>query len=421
MSEIVKIDNKKIKLSTKVEGKTWEEAKEKAFNKLSANLEIKGFRKGQAPKNIAKKHINENSLLMEACDLVLQEALTNGIKEHDLELLARPSVNVKSISVEAVELEFELVCKPEVELKEYKNLGYKVTNPRVNEEEIKKEIERKLDENASLVLKEDGAIENGDTAIIDFEGFKDGEAFEGGKASNHPLVIGSGSFIPGFEEQLLGLKTGAEKDLDLTFPEDYPAENLKGAKVVFKVKVNEIKTKKIPTLDDEFVKDLELKDVNNVEDYKAYLKNEIRNRKKAEAENKATRELEDKLMEKNPIDLPNEIIDNEIDYMLYEQDSRMRQSGLSLEQYLQFTNSTIEKYRESLKETAIKRSSIRLLLEAIAKKEELVVSEEDLNKALEDMAKSYNLTADKVRESIKLDDLKYGILLGKAMDFVKNN
>ena len=275
MSEYKKIENSKVELQCTLDGEKWADAQKAAFKKLAAKVEVKGFRKGQAPKNLVEKYVPHQEVLLDAAENLAQEALTDAIKEHDVELIDRPQLKLDEINDDKCVMTFECTVTPDVELGDYKKIEYKVEEVTVEDKEVDDDIARLLDRKADLELKEDGAVEDGDTAVIDFEGFLNGEAFDGGKGDNYDLVIGSHTFIPGFEDQLVGMKSEETKDINVTFPEDYQAENLKGKEVTFKVTVHEIKKKVLPVLDDEFVKDQKITDVNTVDELKAYTKDEL--------------------------------------------------------------------------------------------------------------------------------------------------
>ena len=272
-------------ISVKIEGKEWEDALTKAFEKANKNAKIDGFRPGKAPRHIFEKKYGKESLYMDAVDLVLQDKYTKVIEDSKLEPVVQPKVDIKSIDENGVELIFVITTKPEVKLGKYKDLGIKKDVVKVTKKEVEERLEELQKQYAEIVVK-DGAIEEGDTAIIDFDGYLDGVQFEGGKGENYPLGIGSHTFIPGFEEQLVGMKSEEEKDINVTFPEDYPAENLKGKEVVFKVKVHEVKTKVLPELDEEFFLDLGMDDVKNKEELLNKLEEEIKAHKEYDAENR---------------------------------------------------------------------------------------------------------------------------------------
>ena len=269
MSEYKKIEDGKAEVLVTVEGDKWVTARKKAFNKLSKSLQIKGFRKGQVPGTLAKKYIGDQQVNYEAASDLCQDEFKAALDEHDVQLIDQASLDYKELTNDKVVYDFTCPIKPDVKLGDYKSLKYEEGDSSISDEEVENDVKALLERKADLELKEDGTVENGDTAVIDFEGFKDGKAFDGGKGENYDLVIGSGSFIPGFEEQLIGMKPEEEKEINVTFPDNYHVEELKNAPVVFKVKVHEIKKKVLPELNDEFIKEQKIDGVNTVDEYKA--------------------------------------------------------------------------------------------------------------------------------------------------------
>lgn len=421
MSEFTKVENAKAELVSTVDGEKWAKAREHAFNKLAKNVQIKGFRKGQAPKNLIKKYVSDQEVLLSACEDLAQEMLVAGVDEHDIQLIDRPELKIDEINEEKCVMRFVCPVKPDVKLGEYKGLGYKVDKQEATEDEINEEINNALNRKADLELKEEGAVEEGDTAVIDFEGFKDGVAFEGGKGENYDLEIGSKSFIPGFEEQIIGMKSEEEKDINVTFPENYHAEELKGKEVVFKVKVHEIKKKVLPELNDEFVKSLNYTDVNTVDELKKYYEDRIVSRKTNEETNKATDELLTKLSNNCEVEIPEVMIDRETDNMVADYDNRLRSQGMSLDQLLKMTNQTIDDFKKAQLDGAKDKVKMNLILEEIAKIENLEPSDEDVDAEYNKYAEMYGMKVEELKPMIDADALKYDLKLSKALDFVKNN
>ena len=421
MSTLNKTKNAEVEVLYTLETEAWKAAQEKAFNKLAKDVEIKGFRKGQAPKSMVRKMINEQHILVEAAESMAQAALEAAIVEHDIELIDRPNLDIESISAEECTLKFICPVKPDVTLGQYKDLGYKVTKPRITTKEVDAEVDKLLESKADLELKEeDGVVENGDTVVIDFEGFKDGVAFEGGKGENYDLVIGSGAFIPGFEEQLIGMKSEETREIEVTFPEDYQAEELKGAKATFKVTVHEIKFKVLPELNDEFVSELEcLEDIKTVEDLKNYIKETLSKNRLAENENKAEEELLDKLAANCQVEVPEVMIENELEDMVKESAQRLYSQYASQGINMELCENIVRGQKDAMKEDASKRVTIRLILEAIAKAEAVEVSEEDINVEYESIANMYQLETEKVKELIPSHSVKYDLTLRKALEVAK--
>jgi len=419
MSEYKKIENAKAELTCTLEGDDWKKAQETAFRKLAAKVEIKGFRKGQAPRHLTEKYVNHNEVLLDAAEALAQDALNKAVEEHNVTLIDRPSLKVDELTDEKCVLTFECPVYPDVTLGDYKNLGYKVEEVKVEDKEVDDQIADLLNRKADLELKEDGEVEDGDTTVIDFEGFLDGVAFEGGKGENYDLVIGSHSFIPGFEEQLIGMKPEETKDINVTFPEDYHASDLKGKEAVFKVTVHEIKKKVLPELNDEFVAEQKIANVNTVEELRNYTKENLSKRKENEALNKAENDLMDKLVEITESEIPEVMINSELDMMVQNYEQRMMQQGLSLKQFLDITKQSMDDLRASMKEDAVKRLKINLALDEIAKKENVEVLEEDLNAEYQKMADMYGMDVEEVKKYVPDSTLKDDLRLQKALDLLK--
>ena len=419
MSEYKKIENAKAELTCTLEGESWEKAKGTAFRKLSAKVEIKGFRKGQAPKHLVEKYINHNEILIEAAEALAQETLNKAIEEHDVTLIDRPELKIDDMNDDKCVLTFVCPVLPDVKVGDYKKLGYKVEEVKVEDKEVDDQIADLLDRKADLELKEDGEVEDGDTTVIDFEGFVDGVAFDGGKGENYDLVIGSHSFIPGFEEQLIGMKAEETKDIDVTFPDNYQAENLKGKAAKFTVTVHEIKKKVLPELNDEFVKEQKIENVNTVDELKNYTKENITKRKESDAVNKAESELMDNLAEIVDVEIPEAMVKSELDAMVQNYESRMMQQGISLAQFMKITGQTLEGLRDSMKDDAKKRIKINLALGEIAKAENVEVKEEDLNDEYTKMSEMYGMPVDDIRKYVPESTLKDDLKLQKALEILK--
>ncbi len=419
MSEYKKVENAKAEVVCTLEGESWQKAKQAAFRKLASKVEIKGFRKGQAPKNLVEKYISHNEVLLDAAESLAQNALDEAVKEHDITLIDRPELKVDEINDDKCVMTFVCPVLPDVKLGDYKAIEYAVEEVKAEEQEIDDQIATLLDRKADLELKEDGVVEDGDTTVIDFEGFLDDVAFEGGKGENYDLVIGSHSFIPGFEEQLIGMKPEETKDINVTFPEDYHAENLKGKEVRFNVTVHEIKKKVLPELNDEFVKELKYENVNTVEELRNYTKENILSRKENDAKNKAENDLMDKIADITEVEIPEAMIKSELDSMVQNYEARMMQQGISLDQFLQITNQTIDQLRDSMKDDASKRIKINLALGEIAKSENVAVNEEDLKNEYDRMSEMYGMPVDEIKKYVPEDTLKDDLKLQKALDLLK--
>lgn len=409
-------------IEIKVEGKEWEEALDKAFKEANKKAKIDGFRPGHAPKEVFIKKYGEQALYMDAAEAVVDGAYEKMLKENekDLEdLVARPDVQVKKINGEGVTFNFVLTMRPEVKLGDYKKINVKREKAKVTAEEIEDTIENIRHRYAEDVLK-DGEIKDGDVAVIDFEGFVDGVAFEGGKGENYSLKIGSGTFIPGFEEQLIGLKSGDEKDVEVTFPEDYHAEDLKGKKATFKVKVHEVKEVKVPELDKDFFEDLGMEGVDTKEKLEAKISESILTNKESELENKYIDELLEAAAKDTEVDIPEVMIDDELERMIREYDSHLRSQGITLEQFYKFTNSDEEALKSQMRPEAARRVKHRLMLEEIAKQEKIEISDEEANKEAERLAENYQIKKEEFLQMFGgLDLVKYDLKMRKAIDVLK--
>ena len=409
-------------IEIKVEGKEWEEALDKAFKEANKKAKIDGFRPGHAPKEVFIKKYGEQALYMDAAEAVVDGAYEKMLKENEKnleDLVARPDVQVKDINGKGVTFNFILTMRPEVKLGDYKKINVKREKAKVTAEEIEDTIENIRHRYAEDVLK-DGEIKDGDVAVIDFDGFVDGVAFEGGKGENYSLKIGSGTFIPGFEEQLIGLKSGDEKDVEVTFPEDYHAEELKGKKATFKVKVHEVKEVKVPELDKDFFEDLGMEGVDTKEKLEAKISESILTNKESELENKYIDELLESAAKDTEVDIPEVMIDDELERMIREYDSHLRSQGITLEQFYKFTNSDEEALKSQMRPEAARRVKHRLMLEEIAKQEKIEISDEEANKEAERLAENYQIKKEEFLQMFGgLDLVKYDLKMRKAIDVLK--
>ncbi len=405
----------------KVEKELWKEALDKSFEKNVKKVKVDGFRQGKCPRNVFEKKYGVESLFSDAIDFLLPTLYTEVLKESKLEPVVQPSIDVKSVSKDGVEIEFTIVTAPTAKVKKYKGLKVKKESVKVTKKEIEEEIEKMRDSYAEIEIKS-GKIESGDTAVIDFEGFKDGVAFEGGKGENYPLEIGSNTFIPGFEDALIGLKSGDKKDVELTFPKDYPSEELKGAKVVFKVVIHEVKTRVLPKLDKDFFDDLNLDDVHSKEELEHHVEEHLKEHKEHEIENKFIDELLEKIRENTEIDIPEELIHEEVHRMMDTYNQRLQMQGLSLDQYLSFTKKKIEDLESELKPEATKNITYRYMMEEIAKKEKIEVTSEEVDKEADRLALMYQMTKEEVLKATGGKEfLEYDTKMRKTIDFLKEN
>lgn len=412
---------KNIKEITKiVEGEEWKQQIDKALDKVSKKIKIDGFRPGKAPKDVILKKYGKENLFIDAADDIIQKLYMDLLKENEgLELVAQPSVEIKGISEEKLEVLFILTTKPEVKLGKYTDLGIKKEEVKVTKKEINESIDHMRSHYAENVTKE-GKLEKGNVAIIDFEGFKDGVAFAGGKGENYSLEIGSNTFIPGFEDQLIGMTTGEEKEINVKFPEDYHAEDLKGAPVTFKVKVNEIKEIKIPELNQDFFEDLGMEGINSKEALEKQVEENIKARKEREVDEKYIDNLLEAAAKNTEVDIPNVMVDEEIHRMMHQYEDNLRMQGITLEQFYKFTNSDEAALKDQMKEEAEKRVKFRLMLEEIAKAEKIEISDKAANKEAEELAKRYQMKKDEfLKEFGGIEMVKYDMKMREAMEILK--
>ena len=406
----------------KIEGKQWEEALDSAYKKANKKAKIDGFRPGKAPKDVFLKKYGKEALYMDAADVAIEKAYEKMIKENEetvKELVARPDIELKNIDENGVEFKFILTLKPDVKLGKYKGLKVKKDKAEATKEEIEQAIEGIRQRYAENVLKE-GKIENGDIAIIDFEGFIDGTPFEGGKGENYSLTIGSGTFIPGFEEQLIGLQSEDEKDVIVTFPKDYQAKELQDKEATFKVKVHEVKEIKVPELNKEFFEDLDMEGVDSKEALEAQISENIISHKESEIENKYMDALLEQAAKDVEIDIPDVMIEEELNRMVDQYRQHLQMQGITLEQFFQFTNSDEQALRGQMKEEAEKRVTYRLMLEEIAKEEKIEISDKEAEKEAKKMAEKYQMEKDEFLKLFGgLEMIKYDMQMHKAMDIIK--
>ncbi|MCI6754603.1 trigger factor [Galactobacillus timonensis] len=407
-------------MTVTVDGEEWKKAVDKAFRKLGSKAEIKGFRKGQVPAKMLEKIIPERERWIEAVNDNANEWLRAGLDDKKLEPISRPMLDVKDMDADHVAVTYDFAVRPEVEMGEYKGLDYTVADLEVSDDELNAELDRMRKQYADMEVK-DGEAADGDTVNINYEGFRDGVAFEGGKAENYNLTLGSHSFIPGFEEGLVGVKAGEDKELNLTFPEDYYHEDLRGASVVFKVHVNEVKHEVLPELDDDFAKDVNAPGVENVEDLKKLVKDRLASSKKSKAEDEAEEKLIDQLIAAEKVDLPEVMIDNEVEDMVSNRENYFKQQGLTLDMYLKYTGSDLDAFKKSLRPDAERTVRMRLALEKIAELEKLEPTDEDYEKEYKNIADAYQMDIDTVKKLVDKSYITEGLRSQLAMDFVKKN
>lgn len=393
-----------------------------AFKKVVQKVNVPGFRKGKMPRAMFEKRFGVESLYQDALDILLPEAYGEAIEETGIEPIDRPEIDIEQME-KGKELIFKatVTVKPEVKLGEYKGLEVEAFDTTVTEEDVNKELEALQNRQAELVVKEDGKAENGDTVVIDFEGFVNDVAFEGGKGENYSLEIGSGSFIPGFEEQLVGTAAGESTDVTVTFPEEYHAAELAGKPAVFKVTVHEIKAKELPALDDEFAKDVD-DEVESLDELKGKIKARLQEEKNHEAEHHLQDSLIEKAVEGVEVEVPAVMVETEINRMMQEFEQRLQMQGMNLELYFQFSGQDEQALRGQMKDEAQKRVRVNLTLEAIAQAENLEATDEDVNAELEKMAQMYNMTVENIKNALGgLGGIKSDLKLKKAVDFLIAN
>ncbi|KAA9023162.1 trigger factor [Niallia endozanthoxylica] len=409
-------------LTVEVDAETVSKSLDSAFQKVVKQVNVPGFRKGKMPRALFEKRFGVESLYQDAIDLMLPEAYSAAIDETGIEPVDRPEIDVEQIEKgKSFIFTAKVTVKPEVKLGEYKGLEVEAFDTTVTDEDVDNEIKSLQERQAELVVKEEGKAENGDTVVMDFEGFVDGEAFEGGKAENYSLELGSGQFIPGFEEQLVGLAAGESKDVEVTFPEEYHAAELAGKPAVFKVTVHEIKGKELPELDDEFAKDVD-EEVETLDALKEKIKSRLEHDKKHQEEHHIQDAIVEKATANAEIDVPSVMIDNEVDRMLQEFEQRLQMQGMNLELYFQFSGQNEEALREQMKEEAEQRVRGSLTLEAIAKAENIEVTDEQINEELEKMAGMYNMTVDNIKNALgSLDGLKSDLQARNTVKFLVDN
>ncbi|MGI8383160.1 trigger factor [Robertmurraya sp. P23] len=409
-------------LTVEVDAAKVNEGLDAAFKKVVTKVNVPGFRKGKMPRAMFEKRFGVESLYQDAIDILLPEAYANAVEESGIDPVDRPEIDVEQIEKgKSFIFKATVTVKPEVKLGEYKGLEVEKVETEVTDEDVANELKTLQERQAELVVKEEGKAENGDTVVMDFEGFVDGEAFEGGKAENYSLELGSGQFIPGFEEQLVGLAAGEEKDVEVSFPEEYHATELAGKPAVFKVKIHEVKGKELPELDDEFAKDVD-EEVETLDALKEKIKNRLVDSKKHEAEHHVRDSVVDKAAANAEVDLPAVMIDTEVDRMMQEFEQRLQMQGMNLELYFQFSGQDENALREQMKEEGEKRVRVSLTLEAIAAAENLEVSEEDVDAELNKMAEMYNMTVDNIKAALgNVDGIKGDLKVRKAVEFLVEN
>lgn len=421
--QVENLEKNMAKLTIEVPASEFEKALQSAYNKQKKSISVPGFRKGKVPRQMVEKMYGPEIFYEDAANELIPTAYEEELKNCDLEIVSRPTVDIVQIKKgENFIFTAEVAVKPEVTLGEYKGMEVDKTSTRVTQKEVEAKIKEEAEKNARTVTVEGRPVQDGDEVILDFEGFVDGEAFEGGKGENYPLTIGSGSFIPGFEEQLVGAEAEKEVEVKVTFPEEYHAEELKGKEAVFKCTVHEIKEKQIPEIDDEFA--AEVSEFDTLDEYKADVKAKIKEQKENEGKQKKEDQAVEKAVANVTMEIPEAMIDEQVRQMVNEFAQNMQYQGISFEQYCQITGMTLEKVQEETRPQAVKRIETRLVLEAIAKAENIEVTEERLDEEIKKMAESYNMEADKLKELMGEEEKKQmmeDIAVQDAVTFLVEN
>lgn len=410
----------KQELEFKIEGNEWGKLQDEAFAKLNKNAKIDGFRPGKAPRAMFEKKYGKQEIIFEASDMAVKKEYERILSEGKILPVIEPKIDLVACDENKLEVKFVFVTEPKVELGEYTNLKVKKEKVKVTKEEVKNRIDALLNEYAELVEK-DGSVEDGDIAVIDFAGFKDGVAFDGGTAENYSLTIGSKTFIPGFEEAVIGMEKGSEKDIELTFPEDYMSEELKGQKVVFKVKVNEIKKRVVPTLDKDFFDDLAMEGVTTKEELEHEITHELEHQKEHELEHEYEEKCLDKAANNMKIEMAEELVDDEVEHMYKEFMERMKMQGITEEMYYQYTKSSKEDITKQMRDDASKRIKYRYLLKKIIKVEKIKVTDKEAKDRLKEMASMYQVDEETILKEVSLENIKFDLMYQKALDLVTAN
>lgn len=415
-----KVETNKVELEIEISPEAFEEAIEKAYQKAKKNIQIRGFRKGKAPRKLIEKEYGENVFFEDAVNLLYGPEVDSVIAESGLELVARPEAEVTSVDkAKGVEIKVTCITKPEVEIDGYKGIEAEKTVKDVTDEDVAREADKLREKNMRIVTVDDRAAEMGDDVLIDFEGFKDDVAFEGGKAEDFTLSLGSGQFIPGFEEAVVGHNAGEQFDINVTFPEDYQAKELAGAPVVFKINLKSISKKELPELDDEMIKDST--EFDTVDEFKADVKKKLEEAAEKEADAVVEEKLFDTVIANLKAEIPQVMFDNRVNEMVSELEQRLAPQGISLDLYLQYSGQTMEALRKMYGEQAEKQVKLRLALEKVAQLENIEVSEDECNAEFDKLAEQYKMPVEQIKVYIRAEDLKKDIAVGKAVDLIKDS
>lgn len=421
--QVEKLEKNMAKLTIEVPAGDFEKALQSAYNKQKKKISVPGFRKGKVPRQMIEKMYGPEIFYDDAANELIPEAYEAELKDCDLVIVSRPTIDIVQIKKgEPFIFTAEVALKPEVTLGEYKGMEVDKVSTRVTQKEVEAKIQEEAEKNARTITVEGRPVQDGDEVILDFEGFVDGVAFEGGKGENYPLTIGSGSFIPGFEEQLVGAEPEQEVEVNVTFPEEYHSEDLKGKAAVFKCTVHEIKAKEIPEIDDEFA--AEVSEFDTLDEYKADVKAKIKEQKENEGKKKKEDQAVEKAVANATMEIPDAMVDEQVRQMVNEFAQNMQYQGISLEQYCQITGLTVEKMQEEMRPQAVKRIETRLVLEAIVKAENIETTDEKLDEEIAKMAEAYNMEVDKLKEFMSDEEkqqMKEDIAVQEAVTFLVEN
>lgn len=412
------VETNKVELEIEISAEDFEAAVQAAYLKQRKNIALPGFRKGKAPRKLIEREYGEGVFYEDAVNAIASKAVDDAVEEAKLDLVARPDVEVTAVGKEGVSLKAKCVVKPEVSISDYKGIEVERVIDAVTDEDVDKRAAQLCEKNARMVTVDDRAVQSGDTVTIDFKGFKDDVAFEGGEAEDFDLEIGSGAFIPGFEDQIIGHTTGEDFDINVTFPEEYQVEDLKGAAAVFKIKLKEIKYKEVPELDDDLVKDST--EFDTVDEYKADIRKNMEEAAEKAADNDVESKIFDAVVSKLEGEIPQEMYDNRINEMLQELSGRLAPQGITLQQYFQYTGQSLETVKKMYEEQAKKQVDLRLALEKIAELENIEPSADDIDAEYKRIADTYSMEMDQVKNVLPEDGVKLDVAVSKAVELIKD-
>ena len=415
-----KVDTNKVELEVQISPEAFEDALQKAYLNARKKINVPGFRKGKAPRKLIEKEYGENVFFEDAVNLIYGPEADAAVKEAGLEIVARPDVEITAVDkATGVTMKITCITKPEVEVKDYKGMEVEKTVKEVTDEDIDRELKKLQDKAVRIVTVDDRAAETGDTVTIDFEGFKDGVAFDGGKAEDFELELGSGQFIPGFEEAVAGHSIGEQFEINVTFPEEYQVADLAGAPAVFKINLKAISKKELPEIDDDLIS--ETTEFDTLDEFKADAKKKLEEANEKQADNEVETALFDKLVDNMTAEIPEVMFENRANEMVNELAQRLQPQGISLDMYMKYTGQTAEQLKATYMDQATRQVKLRLALEQVVKNEGIEATEEEITKELEGIAETYKLTVDQVKMYISEEDVAKDVAVGKAVEFIKEN